>query len=122
MAYPCQCRRGTTAADRVRGQTRRTDRASTKQQSSSAETAMNCDQAFDNLTDPARRSSPELSRHLASCARCRQMHETLAPALALFDHGLAEEPDLIAVRSGYSAPAGESVLLAEQAATRLATR
>ena len=46
---------------------------------------MNCDQAFDAMTDPCEIDSPELSFHLASCTRCRQMFETLEPALGLFN-------------------------------------
>jgi len=46
---------------------------------------MNCDQAFEHLTDPTLQDSAELRRHLAGCRRCRQMQETLAPALALFE-------------------------------------
>lgn len=47
---------------------------------------MTCDEAFECLTDPDRRPSDELDRHLAGCPRCRHMQETLAPALLLFDH------------------------------------
>jgi hypothetical protein len=45
---------------------------------------MNCDQAFEHLTDPELADSSELHRHLAGCPRCRDMQATLAPALALF--------------------------------------
>ena len=45
------------------------------------EGGMNCDQAFDFLTDSSRRDSETLARHLASCARCRQLKETLAELL-----------------------------------------
>ncbi|MFQ5732557.1 MAG: hypothetical protein ACE5KM_11475 [Planctomycetaceae bacterium] len=44
---------------------------------------MNCDEAFESLTDPIRRNSDELNRHLNSCGRCRQMQDVLAPAINL---------------------------------------
>ena len=46
---------------------------------------MNCDMAFEHLTDPNRRDRDELQRHLAACPRCRQMKETLEPAFDLLD-------------------------------------
>ena len=48
---------------------------------------MNCDQAFEYLTDRSRCDSPELHAHWAICPRCRQMRETLSPALASFGAG-----------------------------------
>ncbi len=44
---------------------------------------MNCDQAFELLTDPDNQAAAgwELDQHLASCPRCRSMSETLMPAL-----------------------------------------
>lgn len=45
---------------------------------------MNCDQAFDVMTSPERSDSRALSHHLDACRRCRQMYETLEPALGLF--------------------------------------
>ncbi|MGQ0636235.1 MAG: hypothetical protein ACT4QC_16600 [Planctomycetaceae bacterium] len=42
---------------------------------------MNCDHAFDLMTEPQGSDSPGLQAHLAVCPRCRQMYETLAPAL-----------------------------------------
>ena len=47
-------------------------------------TAMNCDEAFDALTNPAERDNSALQWHLEFCPRCREMQEVLAPALALF--------------------------------------
>jgi hypothetical protein len=46
---------------------------------------MNCDDVFDALTDPALSPSgtAELDRHLAGCARCRQLREVLEPARSL---------------------------------------
>jgi hypothetical protein len=45
---------------------------------------MNCDQAFDALTDTKRRGSDALTEHLDHCPRCRDMAEMLDPALDLF--------------------------------------
>ncbi|MBI1310419.1 hypothetical protein GC176_03860 [bacterium] len=45
---------------------------------------MNCDLAFDCLTDATRRDAPELAAHLATCPRCRDMADALEPALDLF--------------------------------------
>lgn len=81
---------------------------------------MNCDQAFDCLTDPHRRDTPELARHLAGCPRCRAMKDALEPALELFDE-LVTEPDLGALaRSAGSALSTDSLQLAEHTAARLA--
>jgi hypothetical protein len=44
---------------------------------------MNCDLAFDCLTDPARRQCAELTEHLTRCPRCRDMAEALEPAIDL---------------------------------------
>jgi len=46
---------------------------------------MNCDQAFDALTDNNLRNSDELIQHLDSCPRCQDMADMLDPALNLFD-------------------------------------
>lgn len=45
---------------------------------------MNCDEAFDALTEPQNAAGPALERHLRECPRCRQMRELFTPALALF--------------------------------------
>lgn len=45
---------------------------------------MNCDEAFEHLTDPARRERESLQWHLDMCPRCRQMRDVLEPALDLF--------------------------------------
>ena len=49
---------------------------------------MNCDQAFDALTDNHLRDSSELILHLDSCPRCRDMADMLDPALDLFANAL----------------------------------
>lgn len=46
---------------------------------------MNCDQAFDQMTQLGGGTDPQLRLHLAGCRRCREMQETLAPALGLFE-------------------------------------
>ena len=45
---------------------------------------MNCDEAFDALTDPHESNHSALKWHLEFCPRCREMQEVLAPALAMF--------------------------------------
>jgi hypothetical protein len=45
---------------------------------------MNCDRAFDLMTSPDGLNDPALARHLDVCPRCRQMQETLSPALEWF--------------------------------------
>lgn len=101
---------------------------------------MNCDEAFDLMTHPTDYTSNELQWHLQMCPRCRQMQETLAPALksfyslpdqdepiteelelfeADFSHGTHERPDT--GFSGADKPflSPDAVRIAEQAATRL---
>ncbi len=78
---------------------------------------MNCDQAFDAMTDPNGPDNRKLSRHLDSCPRCRQMYETLEPALGLFaavDGQPAETSTAIPARL-----ASSSVRMAQQIAGRL---
>lgn len=42
---------------------------------------MNCDEAFELLTSRDGRTSESLDAHLQRCPRCREMQETLSPAL-----------------------------------------
>ena len=83
---------------------------------------MNCDQAFDVLTDPERRLDQELERHLDACPRCRQMQAVLEPALALFEEPLPATP----AHSSFAAQApllsAETVRLAEREAAVLRRR
>lgn len=79
---------------------------------------MNCDEAFDCLTDPRRRHDAALARHLEGCPRCRRMQETLEPALDLF-YELAEEPDLSGLPPLAGTASSETVRVAEQTAARL---
>jgi hypothetical protein len=77
---------------------------------------MNCDEAFDALTDPRRPDDRELQRHLELCPRCRQMQSVLEPALALFD-----DPADDSTWTVESAPflSADAVRLAERRAVEL---
>lgn len=77
---------------------------------------MTCDHAFDLMTDPARDDCAELHEHLHECPRCRQMYETLSPALGLF---VSSGPAGGDASPASSAGAG-SVEIAERVAVRLA--
>lgn len=93
---------------------------------------MKCDLAFDLMTDPAGCASQALQSHLARCRRCRQMQETLAPALDWLsesnDHDESEPlpPSLAGFRtSGVRAPAfaaKEALEVARDSAASLSTR
>jgi len=92
---------------------------------------MNCDTAFDLMTDPHGAASQALEQHLAACPRCRAMQETIAPALAGMEiarqgaDASAEEFD-----PPWRHPEGalptfapkEAIAIAEQAAAALGTR
>jgi hypothetical protein len=101
---------------------------------------MNCDEAFELITHPTDHNCDELQWHLQMCPRCRQMQDTLAPALtsfqklsdeiqlsdeelALFEDDFTAQND-VQPDSGYT-PSGkpflspDAVRIAEQAATRL---
>ena len=96
-----------------------------------------CDEAFEALTDPHAIAQPALERHLAACARCRELREVLEPALALF----AGEAPVEAACPGEREPSADrggsivspalpaspllspaAVLAADQAARRLSAR
>lgn len=88
---------------------------------------MNCDTAFELITDPQGCHSAVLREHLAGCPRCRQMRETLLPALeALADEGECIDSALESrPYSGDWAEAArhasaESIAVAQQAAQTLA--
>jgi hypothetical protein len=53
---------------------------------------MNCDEAFDALTDPAGADAVELAEHLSKCPRCRELKQVLEPALSLLCGDLPAEP------------------------------
>ncbi|WLD13043.1 hypothetical protein [Planctellipticum variicoloris] len=81
---------------------------------------MNCDQAFDAITDPTGAESAALRQHLARCPRCREMRETLSPAL----NALYEDRDgsrhAETAWSGTSLPRLDLQQLAAESASRLA--
>jgi len=79
---------------------------------------IDCDQAFDCMTDAARRESPELRGHLETCPRCRQMSETLAPALDLLSGPVPPWMQAEPV-SGSSAPSATAVQVAQRTSKRL---
>jgi predicted anti-sigma-YlaC factor YlaD len=85
---------------------------------------MNCDQAFERLTDPAHADDVLLARHLDRCPRCREMQATLAPALAwLSDTAQCDLPEVFPVEQDGRRRAPlltlQAVELAEMAATAL---
>lgn len=81
---------------------------------------MNCDQAFDAITDPTGAESAALREHLARCPRCREMRETLSPALnALYEDRDASRHTETAW-SGTSLPRLDLQQLAAESAGRLA--
>lgn len=83
---------------------------------------MNCDDAFDAMTDPTLADNTELDWHLDLCPRCRQMREVLAPALdrliVVADDDAIANPPLERDRSGHDVPflSAEAVRIAERAA------
>lgn len=95
---------------------------------------MNCDQAFDQLTNPWLKQRDPLERHLRECPRCRHMQETLEPALAFFNRDVQSADAPIAETSanvedrlslevrGWSqvCVSAEALDVAERAAARLA--
>ena len=93
---------------------------------------MNCDEAFEYMTDPVLGDSSELKWHLDLCPRCRQMREVLAPALDLLAPSTVDSEDADStVYLPPESPAGnfrdiflstESLAVAERAAESLARR
>jgi hypothetical protein len=85
---------------------------------------MKCDDAFERMTSVTSAEDPALARHLARCPRCRQMHETLSPAL----HWFADEASATREQSPWEhASTGpvlttEAVRLAEEVAWTLPRR
>lgn len=77
---------------------------------------MNCDQAFDVMTSSQRTSDRGLHAHLDGCPRCREMRQTLEPALGMFraDALLTQSPD-----PWLATPEGNDI--ATRAARRLTT-
>jgi hypothetical protein len=94
---------------------------------------MNCDDAFDALTDPAWADTTELAEHLLNCPRCRELKQVLEPALSLLCGDLPAEPAMPgalpnegrgtdAVASQKSFLSVEAIGVAEAAAARLASQ
>lgn len=53
---------------------------------------MNCDDAFEYMTDVTKQDTGDLQWHLDMCPRCRRMKETLEPALSLLTMDPPEMP------------------------------
>jgi hypothetical protein len=86
---------------------------------------MNCDTAFDLMTDARGFRSTALLEHLECCPRCRQMQATLSPALEfLADHRHDDcLPQATAGQTGRALSSTvEGVKVAQQAAQDLAMR
>jgi len=91
---------------------------------------MNCDTAFELMTDAEAANSSALAQHLGTCPRCRQMQETLAPALGFLAGTVRQAPfGESAHATGGSRAARrqpsvtvEALKIAEQSAARLAAR
>lgn len=79
---------------------------------------IHCDQAFDCMTDASRRESPELAAHLDSCPRCREMAETLSPAIEFLSGPVPPWMQGEAVTRS-EAPSAAATLVARQAGRRL---
>jgi len=87
---------------------------------------MNCDTAFDLMTDFHGSRSGALAQHFETCTRCRQMQETLAPALEFLaqdesspDHTAALDVSVSHEDSRKPLITVEAVRIAQQAASRL---
>jgi len=95
---------------------------------------MNCDEAFDALTDPVSADAAELAKHLLKCPRCRELKQVLEPALSLLCGELPAEPAMPgalpsegrgndhAGSSQRSFLSVEAIGVAEAAAARLASQ
>ena len=91
---------------------------------------MNCDTAFDLMTDENGSRSSALAQHFETCSRCRQMQETLAPALEFLTQDEPSQDFFAGSRGGATSEAGgrqpfvtiESLRIAQQAAGRLAAQ
>lgn len=71
---------------------------------------MNCDQAFERLTDDQSANDAELALHLRDCPRCRAMQETLSPVMEWL-----REDDPAVFPSGQEWRDSSSGLLTEEA-------
>jgi hypothetical protein len=81
---------------------------------------MNCDEAFERLTSRGCDGDPGLERHLRRCRRCRDMQETLAPAMEwLTAPDGFDTPELTESAAGQPFLTDEALQVAERAAHRL---
>jgi hypothetical protein len=88
---------------------------------------MNCDTAFDLIIDADGSRRLALARHLDNCPRCRQMQETLAPALEFLAPSEDDDDGALTSTAFTAGGAGsqpsfvttEALQIAQQAATRL---
>ena len=80
---------------------------------------MNCDQAFDAMTEPTDAVNSDLQSHLRSCRRCREMAEVLSPVMVALRE-TAETLDSSA--SERSLASQESIRVATDVATQLSIR
>jgi hypothetical protein len=90
---------------------------------------MNCDTAFDLMTDAHGSRSGALAQHFDSCPRCRRMQEALSPALDFlsaegpYDSNVSQSPAFAgATASREPFVTTETVQLARQTADALAVR
>lgn len=90
---------------------------------------MNCDTAFDLMTDPQGFRSGALASHLYDCPRCRQMQATLAPALDFLaearDEGfsaVSAAPFIESLAESGTQVGSEALQVAERTAQQLSSR
>ena len=91
---------------------------------------MNCDTAFDLMTDANGSRSSALAQHFETCSRCRQMQDTLAPALEFLTQDEPSQDFSAGSGDSPSSEAGgrqpfvtvDSLRIAQQAAGRLAAQ
>ncbi|MBX3448637.1 MAG: hypothetical protein KF777_03705 [Planctomycetaceae bacterium] len=81
---------------------------------------MNCETAFDYLTDPVLNSSPELRRHLDECPRCREMEEVLSPALTWMTEAALDDEAIDSPRPSAPFLTAETLAVADRLAAQLA--
>jgi hypothetical protein len=91
---------------------------------------MNCDTAFDLMTDSHGSRSGALAQHFETCPRCRRMQETLAPALEFLTQDESWQGHSVPSAGGARAGSvgrqplaiADSVSIAQLAAARLAAQ
>ncbi|MDZ4688833.1 MAG: hypothetical protein SH850_27475 [Planctomycetaceae bacterium] len=85
---------------------------------------MNCDRAFDLMTSADGQADPALARHLGICPRCRQMQDTLSPALDWLSAGGTDDWSDDRPATSGTAPllTTQAVRVAEAAARDLSQR